>query len=328
MPSPRHLAAAITLLAAVVAGCGGSGDGNSTAPLDQQQPPPQQRPATDVGPIREVVLRSYQTTDPADCERIFTTAFIHAAWQDADGCRQHLKQLAKLPPRTVRVIDVHREGPVADAKVRVDNFDSTVKLVLTGGQWQIDDTVSQGGSARTNLEQSREEAAKREGPASPVALGSSIRFAPIAGIGPHVNFSVKVLKVVPGGFARNGVSSGDAAIVDDFGTVQNKGVRYRVVNILVRVRNHGPAPFRGTFSGSVIGTGGRTWPVAAHVGRMPDWTDGERRGITPGHSASRWLTVAMPAAGLPNTVEIEPEVLSGPNTVAAVQPAKARWHAR
>jgi hypothetical protein len=329
MPSPRYGAAAIVLLAAALAGCGRSGSGDDRgANAPPRQDPVQQRPATSEGPIRDVVLRSYQTTDPADCERIFTTAFIHAAWQDADGCRKHLEQVAKLPPRTVRVIQIHRVGPVADARIRVDNIDSTVKLVLTGGQWQIDDTVGQGGSARTNLEQSREEAAKREGPETPVALGKSIRFAPIAGIGPHVNFSVTVLKVVPAGFARNGVSSGDAAIVDDFGTVTNKGVRYRVVNIQVRVRNHGPAPFRGTFSGTVIGTGGRTWPAAQHVGRQPDWTDGERRGIKPGHSAARWLTVAMPAAGLPSVIELTPEVLSGPNTVAAVQPAKARWRAR
>jgi hypothetical protein len=272
-------------------------------------------------------MRSYMSTDPADCERIFTTAFIHAAWQDADGCRTHLRELAKVPPRTVRVIDINRQGPVADAHVRVENIDTTVKLVLTSGQWQVDDTVSQGGSARTNLAQARRQQLEQEKTRT-VPLGQAVRFAPIAGIGPDMNFSVTVLRVVPDGFARNGVSGGTAPLTDDFGTVTNHGVAYRVVNVRVRVSNHGPAPFRGTFSATVIGSGGRTWPAAVHLGRRPDWTDGERHGIKPGHSVTRWVTVAMPAAGLPKTVKLDPEVLSGPNRVTAVTPEGARWHAR
>jgi hypothetical protein len=318
---------AITLLAAAFAGCGGSGDRSDQGEFNPD--PVKVKPASSDGHIREVVMRSYTSTDPTDCDRIYTTAFIQAAWQDVDGCRKHQRDLAKLPPRTIRVIEIHREGPIADARVRVDNFDSTVKLVLTSGQWQIDDTVGQQGSARTNLAQSRQEAAEREAAKDKtVDLGQSVRFAPIAGIGPKMNFSVTVVSVVAAGFARNGVRSGDAAIVDDFGTVTNKGVRYRVINIEVRVRNHGPRPFRGTLEGFVIGTGGRTWPAAQHLGRQPDWTDGERHGIKPGHSVTRWLTVAMPAKGLPRTIELRPAVLSGPDTVSAVQPDRARWHAR
>jgi hypothetical protein len=318
---------ATALLAAAFAGCGGSGDKPDQGAYHQD--PVKVTPASSDGHIREVVMRSYTSTDPADCERIYTTAFIQAAWQDVEGCHKHQRELAKLPPRTIRVIAIHREGPIADARIRVDNFDSTVKLVLTSGQWQIDDTVGKQGSARTNLAQSRLEAAQREAARDKtVALGRSVRFDPIAGIGPKLAFSATVVKVVPAGFARNGVSSGDAAIVDDFGTVANKGVRYRVVNIQVRVRNHGPRPFRGTLAGFVIGSGGRTWPAAQHLGREPDWTDGERHGIKPGHSATRWLTVAMPEKGLPRTIELRPAVLSGPNTVTAVQPDRARWRAR
>ncbi len=137
-----------------------------------------------------------------------------------------------------------------------------------------------------------------------------------------------MVRVVASGHTRNGVSSATAPLVDDFGTVTNKRVRYRVVNVLVRVRNHGPAPFRGTLSAFVIGSGGRTWPAIRHTGRAPDWTDGERDGIAPGRSATRWVTVAMPARGRPRLVELRPEVLSGPSTVAAVEPEGARWRAR
>jgi hypothetical protein len=36
----------------------------------------------------------------------------------------------------------------------------------------------------------------------------------------------------------------------------------------------------------------------------------------------------MPAKGRPRSVELQPEVLSGPSTVTAVEPDKARWRAR
>jgi hypothetical protein len=310
--------AAIALLAAALAGCGGSG---------KDTPKPVPSPADDAA-IREAVMRSYTSTDARDCTRVFTTAFIQAAYQGVAGCRAHMREKAKLPQRTIRIIRVHEDGPVADAKIRVDNFDTTVKLVLTGRQWQVDDTVGAQGSARTNLSQSRAQAAAREKADTPVALRRPVRFRPIAGIGPRMNFSVTVVRVVANGHTRNGVSSATAPLVDDFGTVTSKRVRYRVVNVLVRVRNHGPAPFRGTFSAFVIGTGGRTWPAIRHTGRAPDWTDGERDGIAPGHSATRWLTVAMPAKGRPRSVELQPEVLSGPSTVTAVEPDKARWRAR
>jgi hypothetical protein len=311
---------AIALLGAALAGCGGSGGDE----------PKQSRPAaTGEDPaIRDAVIRSYTSTDARDCTRVFTAAFIQAAYQGVAGCRMHMREKAKLPPRTVRIIRVHREGPVADARIRVDNFDTTVKLVLTGRQWQVDDTVGAQGSARTNLSQSRAAAAAREQAKPPVALRESVRFRPIAGIGPRMNFSVTVVRVVASGHARNGVRSATGPLVDDFGTVTNKRVRYRVVNVLVRLRNHGPAPFRGTFSAFVIGSGGRTWPAARHAGRLPDWSDGERQGIAPGDSVTRWVTVAMPARGRPRTVELRPEVLSAPNTVAAVEPDRARWRAR
>jgi hypothetical protein len=310
--------ATIALLAAALAGCGESG---------KDTPKPAPAPSDDAA-IRDAVMRSYASTDARDCTRVFTTAFIQAAYQGVAGCRTHMREKAKLPPRTVRIIRIHRDGPVADAKIRVDNFDTTVKLVLTGRQWQVDDTVGAQGSARTNLAQSRAAAAAREKAETRVALREPVRFRPIAGIGPRMSFSVTVLRVVASGHSRNGVNSATAPLVDDFGTVRAKRVRYRVVNVLVRLRNHGPAPFRGTFSAFVIGTGGRTWPAVRHAGRRPDWTDGERHGIAPGRSVTRWVTVAMPARGRPRTVELRPEVLSGPNTVTAVEPDRARWRAR
>ena len=96
--------AAIALLAAALAGCGGS------------KQPNQPTPASGDAAIRAAVMRSYTSTDARDCTRVFTTAFIQAAFQGVAGCRTHMREKAKLPPRTVRIIRIHRDSPVADAR--------------------------------------------------------------------------------------------------------------------------------------------------------------------------------------------------------------------
>ena len=101
----------------LVAGCGGS----AQAP----RPKPTPRPVDAGRQIRDVVLRSYTGTDPQDCARIFTSAFLTDAFGGVKGCEKHVQE---RPQRTVRVISIHRQGPVADAKIRVDRFDSTWKL--------------------------------------------------------------------------------------------------------------------------------------------------------------------------------------------------------
>src|SRR3954471_21377293 len=158
----------------LVARAGGGGPAN----------PPPQRAVPPAGGIRRAVLDSYRSTDPAVCTRVFTPSFIAAAFNGVQGCRTHLKDLAKLPPRTIRVISIHRQGPVADARIRVDSFDQTVKLVLSGRSWQVDDTVGDSGSAKTNLAQSRAGALAQKATNAPVALRRAVAFGPIGGIGP------------------------------------------------------------------------------------------------------------------------------------------------
>jgi hypothetical protein len=328
MPSRRP---AIALLALSLAACGGGAASKHDAQQTQDQaeqtahkkPPPKTGPNMD-GMITDAVVRSYTSTDVDDCGKVYTTAFIQAAYKSLAGCKAHMRQLAKLPQRTVRVISIKHDGPVADAKVRVDNFEQTVKLVLTGSQWQVDDTVGQQGSARQNLAASRQEA-QDFGKVKTVAVGDAIAFKPVAGIGPKMNFSVTVTKIVANGFARGGVRGGNAGVANDFGTVANPNVKFRVVNVEIRVFNKGPAKFKGTFSGAVIGNGGKQWPNGTLVGRTPDWSDGDEKGLGSNGTETRWLSFAMPASGTPVTVELTPEVLSGPGTVAAVEPFKARW---
>lgn len=119
-------------LAAAAAGCGGGthATGNADAA------------------ITAVVKVAYSRTPPSDCTRLFTAGLMRDVWGGVAGCRAHLRSIAKLTPATVRVISIHRSGPVADARLRVDDTDETSKLVLTHGRWQVDDTIGPSGSLR------------------------------------------------------------------------------------------------------------------------------------------------------------------------------------
>jgi hypothetical protein len=318
--------AVLALAVGALAGCGAAADPvpSPTPDADQARAAKVKRAESD-GAVRDAVIRSYTSTDVADCGRVYTTAFIRDAFKGMTGCQKHVHDLAKLPKRTIRIISVHRAGPVADAKVRVDNFDSTVKLVLTGTQWQVDDTVSAAGSARTNLSQSRTEAQQVAKQNQPVPLGQGVLFKPVAGAGPRINFTASVIRVVDHGVSRNGTREANGPIYDDFGKVTNPSVRYRIVNVRVKLTNAGPKPFRGSLSGALIGREGHHWEVAQHLGRTPDWTDGERKGIAPAHSVTRWMTFALPAVTKIRTIELSPSTLSGPTTVSIVEPQSARW---
>jgi hypothetical protein len=126
----RRLPLLLLILAA--AGCGGGSHPD---------------PSADAA-IRAVVKVAYSRTPPGDCARLFTPALMRDVWGGAGGCRAHLRAISKLTPATVRVVSIHRDGPVADARLRVDDTDETAKLVLTHGQWQVDDTIGPQGSLR------------------------------------------------------------------------------------------------------------------------------------------------------------------------------------
>ena len=305
--SSRH---AMAVLALAVAGCG-SGAAHRSGPSAEAA-------------IRAVVLRSYQTTDVRDCGRVFTPSFIQLAFNGLAACRRHIEQLAKLPPRTVSIIGVRRHGPVADARIRVDSYDETVKLVQTRGRWLVDDSVGTDGSAKQNLSQSREQAVAREQAKTPLPLGTAASFKPISGVGPDASFTVAVTRVVSHGRARRGQRSFRGQLTNDFGAVTKRRVHYRIVNVRVVLTNFGPARFRGTFSGALI-AGGRPWPALPHVGRLPDWTDGLTRGIGPRRRVTAWLTFGLPARARIKAIEVQPELLSGANTVTAAEPDRARW---
>jgi len=124
----RRLLLPLLLLAATAAGCGSHSDADAE--------------------IRAVVRVAYSRTPPSACERLFTPGLMRAAWGGVAGCRARMRSIAKLRPATVRVLWIHRKGRVADVRLRVDNSDETSKLVLTGGRWQVDDTIDGMGSLR------------------------------------------------------------------------------------------------------------------------------------------------------------------------------------
>ena len=306
--SPRH---ALAVLALAVAGCGASAAHRSGAP------------SADAA-IRAVVLRSYHPKDVGDCERVFTPSFIQLTFNGLAACQEHVREVAKLPPRTVSIIAITRHGPVADARIRVDSYDETVKLVQTRGRWLVDDNVGADGSAKQNVSQSRAQALAREQAETPRPLGTAASFRPISGAGPNASFTVAVTRVVSHGRTRQGQRSFRGPLTNDFGAVTKRHARYRIVNVQVVLTNSGPARFRGTFAGSLIARG-RPWPALPHVGRRPDGTDGLTHGIAPGHRVSAWLTFGLPARAHITAIEVQPEALAGANTVAAVEPDRARW---
>ena len=123
-------------LALAAAGCGGGHSDQDAA-------------------IRSVVGVAYSRTPPGDCERLFTPALVRGVWGGLAGCRAHMRAIAGNNPATVRVIAIHRQGPVADVRLRVNDTDETAKLVLTGDQWQVDDTIGPHGSIRADLQAAR-----------------------------------------------------------------------------------------------------------------------------------------------------------------------------
>jgi hypothetical protein len=125
----------LLLLAAVAAACGGHSDQDAK--------------------IRSVIGIAYSRTPPGDCERLFTPGLVRGVWGGLPGCRAHMRAIAQNNPATVRVISIHRQGPVADVRLRVNDTDETSKLVLTGDQWQVDDTIGPHGSIRADLQAAR-----------------------------------------------------------------------------------------------------------------------------------------------------------------------------
>jgi hypothetical protein len=271
--------------------------------------------------IRAVVQLSYNTTDTRDCGRLFTTGFLRDIYGGRAGCEKNVRTRRKR--RAVRVTAIRRQGPVADARIRMNGIAATVKVVLAGRQWRVNDVIGSDGSVRDNLVQGRQ-ARKPIHAAPPQPLGTVESFHPLPQTGPKASFTVQVLEVVPDGHLRNGVRTAYGPVTNEFGAVTTR-VKFRVVNVKVRLTGSGPRPFKGTFSAFLSGTNGRRWPEVQHTGRLPDWSDGESRGIAPGHSVTRWLSFGIPFASLPKVVELQPELLSQPDTVTIVEPATGRW---
>ena len=252
--------AAIALAVGALAGCGAAADPvpSPTPDADQARAARVKRAESD-GAVRDAVIRSYTSTDAADCGRVYTTAFIRDAFKGIAGCRQHVRRLAKLPKRTIRIISVHRTGPVADAKVRVDNFDFDRQArphrdAVAGRRHGERDRQRAHEPLPVALRGPAGGQAEQTGAARPGGAVQARRRDR-----PEDQLQASVLRVVDHGFSRNGTRHANGPIYDDFGKVTNPSVRYRIVNIRVKLTNAGPKPFRGSISGALIGREGRHW---------------------------------------------------------------------
>jgi hypothetical protein len=264
--------------------------------------------------IRDVVLRSYTSSDARDCGRLFTTAFLRDIYRGRAGCEHNMRTRR---PRNIRVLAISRQGRVADARIRMKGVDATVKVVLAGRQWRVDDVIGHDGSVRQNIVQGPQDL-KTTRVEAPRPLGAVVAFRSPPHIEPEASFTVQVLDVIADGRTRTGMRSGYGPVYTESGGVATQ-VKLRVVNVQVRLTASGPKPFTGTLSASLEGTNGGSSPELSHTGRLPDWSDGEDKGIEPGHSATRWLTFEIPFAALPTVVELQPV------TPAIVEPGTGRW---
>lgn len=128
------VAAASLLTALALAACGSGGGSGSSSSGDQAQ-------------ITTVIRTSVTSTDPADCTRLETQAYlnqIHFTRGPAavQACRQSAPDTRDHPDSTrVANIKVDGDNATADVTFHGGGFDGStlsVALVKDGGQWKLD----------------------------------------------------------------------------------------------------------------------------------------------------------------------------------------------
>lgn len=158
MNKPHRLLPCLLIVSALaLAACGGSGGGGSS---DEEQ-------------IEEAITMSATTTDPANCAKLETEAFVEQSSKESGKaayktCEKEAKD-ATNNADSVAVSEVEVEGSkaTADAAITGGGFDGqtvTIALVEEGGQWKLDqitgfaklDTAALARTFKTQIEASGE----------------------------------------------------------------------------------------------------------------------------------------------------------------------------
>jgi hypothetical protein len=285
----------------------------------------------DAGRIEAVVGEYFEQPVPGQCallttERYRSTVYGGSGEGALEACRQHQEARAKMEKldRAVFVDHVEVDGEKALAEVRAGGISTTESLVEEGGEWRLDDEVSPfhdfGGSGSL-------EATEAEQEATPKDLGTPSRFTNVPGFGPEVSITLVPKQPIDPGEDKTGAKSARIRPLNVLGQ-PGKLTEMRFVNLPITLVNTGKQPFRGEIGLSAIADDNRELialdrrELTQHdglLGRLPDWKVGEVKGIAPGESSTRYLTIVVPVGQEIVGWALEPRLLVGRDSIASME---------
>ncbi|HEX5609762.1 MAG TPA: hypothetical protein VFX45_06700 [Solirubrobacterales bacterium] len=280
--------------------------------------------------IESALSSYYEEPAPGQCSLLTTDRFRSAVYGGSgegalEACRQHQEARAKMAKldRVVFVDHVEVDGEKAIAEIRAGGITATESLVEEGGEWRLDDEASpfhdSGGSAGLEVAEAEQEA-------TPKDLGAPSRFTNIPGYGPDVSITLVPKQPVDPGEEKTGAKSARIRPLNVLGQ-PGKLTEVRFVNLPITLVNTGEQPFRGEIGLSAIADNGRELialdrrELTQHdglLGRLPDWKVGEVKGIAPGETSTRYLTIAVPVGQEIVEWGLEPRLLSGRDSVSSM----------
>ncbi|HEX6666313.1 MAG TPA: hypothetical protein VF081_06940 [Solirubrobacterales bacterium] len=281
--------------------------------------------------IEEILTGFYEEPALGQCGSLTTDRFRSAVYGGSgdgalEACREHQEARAKLAKldRSVFIDHIEVDGEKAVAEVRAGGISLTESLVKENDEWLLDDEASPFHDSDGSKELVGAEA---EQDAAPKSFGDSSRFTNIPGFGPDVAISLVPRPPLDPGQDRSGREQASIIYGNAFGQ-PGKPTRSRYVNLPITLVNTGEKPFRGDIGGFATTANGRQLtPLDAReltqqgplFGRMPDWAVGEPKGIAPGASSTRYLTFVLPLDQEIVEWQLEPRILSGPGSLAAME---------
>jgi hypothetical protein len=300
----------VALVGMVAVGCGGESDEDR---------------------IRTIVVDYYEHSAAEQCKTLTTGRFREAVYGGSgdgalEACEDHQRIRGKTPPldRTVFIENVRVLDGKAIAEVRGGGVTLTDSLIERDGQWLLDDESSPFHASADAVPGVIEE----EEEAEVLSFGKPASFTNIPGISPPAAVRLVAGEPIDPGMARDGEKRAAGRILNDFGQ-PGPVVELRFVNLPITLTNTGSRPFRGEVGAIATDQSGHGYPPLDRreltqsipmLGRLPDWVVGEVKGIAPGASVTRYVTVAVPEGKEIVEWVVKPSVLSEPGSVASMEP--------
>jgi hypothetical protein len=294
--------------------------------------------SSDSDQITSLLRDFYEHPRAAQCASSTTDGFRTTVYGGSGegalvACREHQEGRAQMAAteRTAFVDEVRVDGEQAAAEVRAGGITLTDSLVKRHGEWRLDDEASPF-THRNEVPSPVNPEGQAPGA---LAFGQSASFHGIPGVPPATSITVTAEAPIEHGVDRADERAGEFEFGNDFG-VPGRPQRVRFVNVPVKLTNVGRTPFRGDVEGFAFDAEGHQFvPLNPRdigqsggvLGRLPDWTSGEEKGIAAGASTTRYLTFAIPAQDQIVKWVLKPSLLSGPGTVSSLEPLEGATYA-